>query len=82
MKIIVLGASGMLGNAVFRVLSEGTENEIFGTIRNTDVKRLFISKLKPNWSINPAGIRGISTSDTVKVRKQVLQILQMVSSTS
>lgn len=41
MKILVLGAAGLLGNAVMRVLSENARWEIFGTIRSEDVKRLF-----------------------------------------
>ena len=41
MKILVLGASGMLGNAMVRVLSESTEHEVFGTIRSEGAKRFF-----------------------------------------
>lgn len=41
MKILVLGVSGMLGNAMFRTLSEGTEVEVFGTARSSSVLRQF-----------------------------------------
>lgn len=41
MKILVLGVSGMLGNAMFRTLSEGTEIEVFGTARSSSVQRKF-----------------------------------------
>ena len=41
MKILVLGASGMLGNTVIRVLSENTELEVFGTARSSSVPRHF-----------------------------------------
>lgn len=41
MKILVLGASGMLGNAMFRVLSENEEIEVFGTVRSFALRRHF-----------------------------------------
>jgi dTDP-4-dehydrorhamnose reductase len=41
MKIMILGASGMLGNAVFRVLSEDPAHEVFGTVRADGVRRHF-----------------------------------------
>jgi dTDP-4-dehydrorhamnose reductase len=34
MTVLILGASGLLGNAVFRVLSENGDRAVFGTIRN------------------------------------------------
>ena len=41
MKILVLGASGMLGNAMMRVLSETSDNQVYGTIRSEGAKRFF-----------------------------------------
>jgi dTDP-4-dehydrorhamnose reductase len=41
MNILVLGASGMLGNAVVRVLSDHTGLQVFGTVRTDTSKRLF-----------------------------------------
>lgn len=41
MRILVLGASGMLGNAMIRVLSEKTDWEVYGTIRSESLKRFF-----------------------------------------
>lgn len=41
MKILVLGASGMLGNAMMRILSEGSEHEVYGTVRSAAAKRHF-----------------------------------------
>jgi dTDP-4-dehydrorhamnose reductase len=35
MKILVLGASGMLGHVVFRLLSEDSRHEVMGTARTT-----------------------------------------------
>lgn len=41
MRILVLGASGMLGNAMTRVLSEKADWQVHGTIRSESSKRLF-----------------------------------------
>lgn len=41
MNILVLGASGMLGNAMMRVLSEQSDWQVFGTIRSDGAKRFF-----------------------------------------
>lgn len=41
MKVLVLGASGMIGSTVLRVLSEKSELEVFGSIRDSAVKRFF-----------------------------------------
>lgn len=41
MKVLVVGASGMIGSTILRVLSEKTEWEVFGTVRNESVKRFF-----------------------------------------
>ena len=48
MKIIVLGATGMLGNAVMRILSEMENWKVFGTIRSQKSKLLFETKLSEN----------------------------------
>lgn len=41
MKILVLGASGMLGNAMVRVLTENPDWQVYGTIRSEGSKRFF-----------------------------------------
>lgn len=41
MKILVLGASGMLGHTMVRVLSERTDWNVYGTLRNNHSKRFF-----------------------------------------
>lgn len=41
MRILVLGASGMLGNAMIRVLSEKGDWQVYGTIRSESSKRFF-----------------------------------------
>jgi dTDP-4-dehydrorhamnose reductase len=41
MKVLVLGASGMLGNAMIRVLSEKVDWQVHGTVRSEGAKRHF-----------------------------------------
>lgn len=42
MKVLVLGATGMLGHAVFQVLSDKTPDHVIGTVRHPDDKRFFL----------------------------------------
>jgi len=41
MKILVIGASGLIGNSMMHVLSQNREWEVFGTVRNGNIKRFF-----------------------------------------
>lgn len=41
MRILVFGASGMIGSAMFRVLSAKTDWQVWGTLRSADAKRFF-----------------------------------------
>ena len=41
MKVLVIGASGMLGSTVLRVLSEKSDWQVFGTVRDEKVKQSF-----------------------------------------
>jgi dTDP-4-dehydrorhamnose reductase len=41
MKILVIGASGMIGSTVLRVMSEKNDWDVFGTVRHANVKRFF-----------------------------------------
>jgi dTDP-4-dehydrorhamnose reductase len=41
MKILVLGASGMIGSAIFRVLSNESHYEVYGSIRSKELKKFF-----------------------------------------
>jgi len=45
MRVLVLGASGMLGNAMLRVLDEYESLEVYGTARSCDVGRFFPAKI-------------------------------------
>lgn len=41
MKVLVLGASGMIGNTVLRVLNEQANWEVVGTVRDSNVQQFF-----------------------------------------
>lgn len=41
MKILIFGATGMLGNAMFRLLSGNPALTVYGTVRNQDARRFF-----------------------------------------
>lgn len=45
MKVLVFGASGMIGSAMFRVLSEKAEWQVWGTLRADATKRFFSERL-------------------------------------
>jgi dTDP-4-dehydrorhamnose reductase len=45
MKVLVIGASGMIGSTVLRVLSESKDLVVSGTVRNASVKRFFTSEM-------------------------------------
>lgn len=47
-KILVLGASGMLGNAVFRYFAEQTEHDVIGIVRSAGSARLLPENLQ-DW---------------------------------
>jgi dTDP-4-dehydrorhamnose reductase len=44
MKVLVFGASGMIGSAMFRVLSAKTGWQVWGTLRSEDKKQFFSGK--------------------------------------
>lgn len=45
MKILVLGVTGMLGNAVFRCFSESTNWEVYGSARSGAARKMFAPAL-------------------------------------
>lgn len=45
MKVLVIGANGMIGSTVLRVLSEKKKWQVSGTVRNGDAKRFFPSHI-------------------------------------
>jgi dTDP-4-dehydrorhamnose reductase len=46
MRILVLGASGMLGNAVFRLFAESDDFDVMGTVRSERSRELFPKSLQ------------------------------------
>lgn len=48
MKVLILGASGMLGNAMFRVFSEIPGNAVFGSVRSESARRHFPEAFQQN----------------------------------
>jgi dTDP-4-dehydrorhamnose reductase len=48
MKVLVFGASGMIGSAMFRVLSAQKDWQVFGTLRAEESKRFFSPALASN----------------------------------
>ncbi len=48
MRVLVLGASGMLGNAVMRIFASDQKFDVFGTIRSPTWTRYFGETLQPN----------------------------------
>lgn len=47
MKVLILGISGMLGNAMFRFFSAQNHHEVWGTLRNSSSMRFFDARLHP-----------------------------------
>jgi dTDP-4-dehydrorhamnose reductase len=45
MKVMVIGVTGMLGNAMIKVISEKADWQVFGTARSESAKRLFSSDI-------------------------------------
>jgi dTDP-4-dehydrorhamnose reductase len=41
MKVLILGANGMIGSTMFRVLREKGDLSVFGTLRTSEARRLF-----------------------------------------
>jgi dTDP-4-dehydrorhamnose reductase len=46
MKVLILGISGMLGNAMMRVLSQNPALEVWGTARSPSVRQFFSPELR------------------------------------
>ena len=61
MNVLILGASGMLGNAVVRVLSENSHLSVFGTVRAESSKFFF------NESIAKRLLSGIDVEQQVSL---------------
>ena len=64
MKIMVTGASGMLGISMVRVLSEESTHTVIGTVRSDSVKRFFEPGVANNLV---AGVDAQNQDDLVKL---------------
>lgn len=69
MKILVFGATGMLGNALIRVLSEINKWEVFGTVRKEEAKRFFQPKYAKNLIV---GCDVTNYRDLLKVFDEII----------
>jgi dTDP-4-dehydrorhamnose reductase len=78
MTILVLGATGLLGNTVFRALSESKELSTLGTIRNQDLKEEFIPNLRDNL-IHVENLQNESTLDALFREIQPTTIINCTS---
>lgn len=52
MKILVLGANGLIGSNIYRVLSEGTENDVEGTVRHESALNNVPRVMRKNIVVN------------------------------
>ena len=52
MKVLVLGASGMLGSTLFCAMSEQMDFEVLGTVRAEKMKRFFQASIASNLMVN------------------------------
>lgn len=68
MKILVIGASGMIGSTVLRVLSEKKDWEVSGTVRDESVKRFFSTPIGEHLI---AGVDVEHQDSLVKVLDQI-----------
>jgi len=72
-KVLVLGAGGMIGNAMFRVLSANSALEVFGTLRSAADAGFFHPELRSRLllDVNVAAPEVLAQA-FVKVRPQVV----------
>jgi dTDP-4-dehydrorhamnose reductase len=72
-KIIILGASGMLGNAMLRLLSMSTNHNVLGTVRSSKAKNLLPIDLQNNL-VSAIDVLDIKSIDSLvkKIKPQIL----------
>lgn len=52
MKVLVIGASGMIGSTIIRIISENKNWSVFGTVRSASFKKFFESEIANNLISN------------------------------
>lgn len=67
-KILVLGASGMLGNAIYRYLFSKPDLIVFGTLRNTDNVKYFSEFMHDNLLLN---VDFLNQDDVIRLLKKI-----------
>jgi len=67
-KVLVIGASGMIGSTVLRVLSEKNDWEVFGSVRDGSVKRFFSESIAARLMV---GVDVEQTTHLVKLLDQI-----------
>ena len=68
MKVLVIGASGMIGSTVLRVLSEKNDSDVFGSIRDGNFRRFFSESIAARLV---AGVDVEQTDHLVKLLDQI-----------
>ena len=68
MKVLVVGASGMIGSTVLRVLSGNKDWEVFGTVRDENVKRFFYASIGDRLK---AGVDAENQDALVRILDQI-----------
>jgi dTDP-4-dehydrorhamnose reductase len=67
MRVLVLGATGLLGSVVFHVLSEKKDWRVFGTLRTEESKRFFAPVLNLNLVV---GVDVLDQAELIKLFEQ------------
>ncbi|WP_423680128.1 dTDP-4-dehydrorhamnose reductase family protein [Undibacterium sp. WLHG33] len=72
-RILVLGASGMLGNAIIRYFSQFEEFEVFGTIRSPKCLAFFSPEIQKNIFSNIDVLNPVDLNNAfIKIRPNVV----------
>lgn len=73
MRVLVLGAGGMIGSAMFRVLSAGCVLEVFGTLRSAADAGFFHPELRSRLLLDAnVAVPDVLAQAFVKVRPEVV----------
>ena len=68
MKVLILGATGMLGSSMFNVISEIRKWQVYGTVRSDSAKQYFPSSMQANL------LSGIVAEDLDSITRAFIQV--------
>ncbi|EFG1229161.1 SDR family oxidoreductase [Escherichia albertii] len=68
MKILVIGATGMLGGSLLRYFADKTEHDVYGTVRDSNAESRLVSKANANI------ICGIDVHNVNKIRSIIEEV--------